>query len=36
VTLSAEDGAAKAKLPVVVVNPDSKGGASPAKDLAVG
>jgi hypothetical protein len=36
VTLIAEDVAAKAKLPVVVVNPDSKGGASPAKDLAVG
>ncbi|MCC0034023.1 MAG: hypothetical protein H6887_02000 [Hoeflea sp.] len=36
VTLTADDLAAKAKLPVVVVNPDGKGGTSSAKDLAVG
>lgn len=36
VTLTADDLAAKAKLPVVVVNPAAKGGASSAADLAVG
>lgn len=36
VTLTADDVAAKAKLPVVVVNPEGKGGASSAADLAVG
>lgn len=36
VTLTADDLAAKAILPVVVVNPAAKGGASAAADLAVG
>lgn len=36
VTLTADDVAAKAKLPVVVINPAAKGGASSAADLAVG
>lgn len=36
VTLTADDVAVKASLPVVVVNPDAKGGASAANNLAVG
>ena len=36
VTLTADDVAAKASLPVVVVNPEGKGGASSAADLAIG
>lgn len=36
VTLTADDVAAKAKLPVVVVNPEGKGGASSVSNLAVG
>lgn len=36
VTLTAEDVSAKAKLPVVVINPDGKGGASSARHLPVG
>ena len=36
VTLTADDVAAKASLPVVVVNPDAKGGASVARNLAGG